>query len=84
LYDICILYVKHFCVSLRYFEKVFFCGFVILFLCCFCFVVVVVVAFVCIFCICMTYSTFYCCYSKLMDPWNVCVCVCVWERERER
>jgi len=57
--------------SSQYFENVFVCGFIILFLCC-CFVAA---AFICMFRIFMTYSTSYCCYYELTDPWNV-VCAC--------
>jgi hypothetical protein len=71
----CILYVKlYFVLYLQYFEKVFVCGFVILCLCCFCFVLS---AFLCMLCIFMNYSTSYCCHYKLKDPWNVCVYICV-------
>jgi hypothetical protein len=35
----------------------------------------VVAAFICLFCIFMTYSTSYCCYDKLTDPWNLCIYV---------
>jgi hypothetical protein len=49
LYNMCIHYVKLFFVlSLQYFEEVFVCCFLTLFLCCFCFVVS---AFICMFCI---------------------------------
>jgi len=57
---------------LQYFEKVFVCGFVILFLYCFCFVVA---AFICMFCIFMTYSISSCRHYKLIDPCNVCMYV---------
>jgi hypothetical protein len=30
-----------------------------------------------LFCVFVTYSTSYCCYYKLMDPWNVCARACV-------
>jgi ABC-type transport system involved in multi-copper enzyme maturation permease subunit len=80
LYNLCILYVKLFFVlSFQYFEKAFVRGFVVLFLCCFCFVVA---AFICMFCSFMTYSTSYCCHYELKDP--RCVCVCVRERARAR
>jgi hypothetical protein len=50
LYNMCIFYIKLFFVSpLQHFEKVFACGFIVLFLCCFCFVAVA--AFICMFCI---------------------------------
>jgi len=56
LYIVCILCVKLFlCLPLQCFEKVFVCGFVILFLCCFCFVVVA--TFICMFRIFVMYST---------------------------
>jgi len=35
------------------------------------FCAVVVAAFICMFFIFMTYSTSYCCYYKLLYPWNV-------------
>jgi hypothetical protein len=66
---ICEYFVKPF---FMYFEKIFVCGFVVLCLCCFCFVLS---AFACMLCIFMTYSTSYCCHYKLKDPWNVCVCI---------
>jgi len=58
--------------SLQYFGKVLACGFVILFLCCFYFVLAV---FICMFCIFMTYFKPCCCHYKLTDPWYVCMYV---------
>jgi hypothetical protein len=49
-----------FVLSLQYFEKVFVCGFVVLLLCCFCFVVAALIRMLCIF---MTYSTTQCCHG---------------------
>jgi len=72
LHNMYIFHVKLFFVlPLQYFEKVFVCGFVILFLCCFCFVVA---AFICMFSTFMAYPTSYCCHYKLMDPWVVSWC----------
>jgi hypothetical protein len=73
LYNTCILYVKLFSVFFTVvWKKVFVCGFVVLCLCCFCFVLS---AFICMLCIFMTYSTSCCCHYKHKDTWNVRVCI---------
>jgi len=70
LYKMGTIYVKLFLgLSSQNFEEVFVCGFIILFLCCFC---SVIAAFICMFSIFMTYSTSYSCHYKLMHPWNAC------------
>jgi len=76
-YNMCILYVKLFFVlSVQYFEKVFVCGFIVLFLFCCCCIY--------LFCIFVIYSISYCCHYKLMDPWDVCMFVCVFFPKCER
>jgi hypothetical protein len=63
---ICVYFVKFFFgLSAQYFEKIFVCGFIILFLCC---SRSVVAAFSCMFCIFMTCSTYCCCRYKLTGP----------------